>query len=105
MTKPTTLSPVQLHQINEAIKTAPESPLNALDLCDRCSKGAKAQFTLPHAENPLRFCGHHTRAYLGALMAAQPVSFWVAAEDLWTVNGVDVPAPDNRRAGDGLTDS
>lgn len=105
MTAPNTLTADAVESIKKVIQEQKKSPVDPMGLCDRCSKNAKSQFLLPGHETPLLFCAHHMRAHLGGLMAAGPVSFWVAAEDLWTVRGVEVPAQNHRRSGDGLTDA
>lgn len=105
MTEPTTLTADAVESIRKVIQDQKMSPVDPLGLCDRCRKNAKSQFLLPGHQTHLLFCAHHMRAYLPELMAANPVNFWVAAEDLWTVRGVDVPAQNHRRSGDGLTDA
>lgn len=50
-------------------------------------------------------CGHHMRFHLPALMAQNPTEFWVSPSELWKVKGVKVPARENTRTGDGLTDA
>ncbi|MGK3708562.1 DUF7455 domain-containing protein [Arthrobacter sp. IK3] len=97
------LSTESLETLRQSIAEAPASPLGPFDQCDRCSKAARASFTF--TDSVLLFCGHHMRTNLGSLLAASPAEFWVAAEDLWSVKGIDAPAQDHRRSGDGLTDS
>lgn len=98
------LTPEAVQLLTEAVKTQPESSLNALDLCDRCRKGAKASFLLSGNETPLMLCAHHMRRFLPKLMTLNLTSFWISPEDLWIVKGL-APAQSHTRTGDGLTDS
>lgn len=90
--------------LNPALEAQPEeSPLDALDRCDRCGAAAYATFTFAAAD--ILLCGHDMRIHLPALMAQNPTSFWIDPSTLWKVKGVKVPERDDKRTGDGLTDS
>lgn len=102
--KTAVLTPEAVRLLTESLKSQPESGLAALDLCDRCRKGASAKFLLFGNETPLMLCGHHMRRHLPKLMALNLASFWISAEDLWTVEGI-APAQTHTLTGDGLTDS
>lgn len=45
------------------------------------------------------------RHHLPALMAQNPIEFWVSPAELWKVKGVKVPAREKILTGDGLTDA
>lgn len=55
------------------IETQEETPLTALDRCDRCSAAAKVRATLMNGE--LLFCGHHARKQGEALRKAS-IKVW-----------------------------
>lgn len=90
--------------LNTALETqAKDSPLDALDRCDRCRAAACATFTFTSAD--ILLCAHDMRNHLAALMAQKPTSFWIDPDTLWKVKGVKVPERDSNLTGDGLTDS
>lgn len=104
LTAPTIGSRTVADIINEALDAQDaKSPLDALDRCDRCGAAAHSVFTYEAAD--VMLCGHHMRFHLPALLAQNPVKFWIDPATLWKVKGVNVPARDDSRAGDGLTDA
>lgn len=101
-TEPTELSPLA-ERLNRALAAQDEtSPLNRLDRCDRCPAAAQSQFF--YQAGDIMLCGHHARAHLSALIDQNPTSFWIEPSQLRSVRGVNVPAQDQTKAGDGLTD-
>lgn len=110
LTKPLSKLAVQL---NAHLETQPvERALTLLDRCDRCNQLAQASFvfTIPadpagtgKTETDVILCGHHTRQHLPALLAKNPVSFWVEPQELLSIRGVNVEAKTQTKTGDGLT--
>jgi hypothetical protein len=102
-------------ELNAHLETqAPKRTLNLLDRCDRCSQHAQSSFvfTIPASsegtgktETDVLLCGHHTRMHLPALLAKNPVSYWIEPRELLSIRGVMVEGPANTRTGDGLTDA
>lgn len=88
--------------LNRNIDSQGPSKMTALDRCDSC--GGRAASVFHFEVGFLHLCGRHTRLNLQKLLASDPVSYWIAPEELWSVAGVKVPAQDHRASGDGLTD-
>lgn len=95
-------------QLNAHLKTQrKERTLDRLDQCDRCPQAAQAVFVfkVEGGTNDILLCGHHLRQYLPALLAKEPVSYWVDPGELYTFLGVNAPEPSVSTSGDGLTDA
>jgi hypothetical protein len=115
MTTETLTKPISklAEQLNAHLETqAPERALTLLDRCDRCSQLAQASFvfTIPadpagtgKTETDVLLCGHHTRQHLPALLAKNPVSYWVEPQELLSIRGINVEAKKAVKTGDGLT--
>lgn len=117
MTTETLTKPISklAEQLNAHLENqAPERALTLLDRCDRCSQLAQASFvfTIPadpagtgKTETDVLLCGHHTRQHLPALLAKNPVSYWVEPQELLSIRGINVEAKKAVKTGDGLTGS
>jgi hypothetical protein len=101
--------------LNAHLETQPaERMLSLLDRCDRCNQHAQSAFvfTIPadpegtgKTETDVLLCGHHTRQHLPALLAKNPVSYWIEPRELVSIRGVNVNAGSDAKTGDGLTDT
>jgi len=52
----------------DTVTTLPMPPITLLDRCDACSQHAVAQMQVD--DTILRFCGHHTRTNLDAILVS-----------------------------------
>lgn len=95
----------QVIVLKSMIDRAEPRPLKATDRCDRCGAAAQSTFHFEFAENPLMFCGYHTRMHLDVLLDKLPVSFWIDKQQLFAVSALDVPEVSRLKSGDGLTDA
>jgi hypothetical protein len=117
MTTETLTKPISklAEQLNAHLETqAPERALTLLDRCDRCAQLAQASFVFNIPADPegtgktetdVLLCGHHTRQHLPALLAKNPVSYWVEPQELLSIRGVKVEEKKAVKTGDGLTGS
>lgn len=95
----------QVTVLKSMIDRAEPRPLNATDRCDRCGAAAQSVFHFTFGENPLMFCGYHTRMHLDVLLDKLPVSFWIDKDQLFAVSALAIPEVSRRKSGDGLTDA